>query len=68
MSQSVNNILALIAALSPIEKAELMGKLSGGKHTDRSHPIRESFGRAQGSINTINFAPRTGGRCPVCGK
>lgn len=66
MSQNVNNILAAIARLTPQEKMQLMHKLSG--YSDRAHPINEGFGRKHGGAETINFAPRTGGKCPACGK
>lgn len=67
MSQNVDNILAAISRLSAAERTELLGRVGGG-YSDRAYPINESFGRKHEGASTINFAPRTGGKCPACGK
>ncbi|WP_217530988.1 hypothetical protein [Vibrio cholerae] len=67
MSQNVNNILAAISKLNAAEKSELLRRI-GGSSSNRSYPVNESFGRKHEGASTINFAPRTGVRCPACGK
>lgn len=66
MSQNVDNILAAFARLSAPEKLELIKRVGGGT-SERGRPMNEQYGTRDG-INTINFAPRVGGRCPTCGK
>lgn len=65
MSQKVDSILRMVAQLSPEEKAELMYKVSG-----RNSGFGNDFEFRQkgGAPDAINFAPRSGARCPVCGK
>nr|WP_321460174.1 hypothetical protein [uncultured Vibrio sp.] len=63
MSQKVDSILRMVAQLTPAEKAELMHKVSGG---------RGGFGgglfNKGGAPDEIGFAPRSGAKCPACGK
>lgn len=67
MSQNVDNILAAISRLNAAEKSELFRRVGGGS-SNRGYPMNEGFGRKHEGASTINFAPRTGGRCPACGK
>ena len=67
MSQNVDTILAAISRLNAAEKTELLRRVGSG-YSGRGYPMNDSFGNKNGGTNTINFAPRTGGRCPTCGK
>ncbi|EHH1241885.1 hypothetical protein [Vibrio parahaemolyticus] len=65
MSQRVDGILRMVAQLSAEEKAELMYKVSGrGSGFGNDFEFRQKGG----APDAINFAPRSGAKCPVCGK
>ncbi|WP_156121076.1 hypothetical protein [Plesiomonas sp. ZOR0011] len=67
MSQNVDNILNAISKLSMDEKLELFHRVSES-NSGRPRPMGENYGNRHQGANTINFAPRTGGKCPACGK
>ncbi|WP_061017341.1 hypothetical protein [Vibrio splendidus] len=65
MSQNVDNILRMVAQLTPAEKAELMHKVSsGGAGLGNDFEFRNKGG----APDAIGFAPRNGAKCPACGK
>ncbi|MGO2420358.1 MAG: hypothetical protein ACTH7F_11400 [Vibrio casei] len=63
MSQKVDSILRMVAQLTPAEKAELMHKVSGGRAG-----FGGEFRNKGGAPDAIGFAPRSGAKCPACGK
>ncbi|KPL96827.1 hypothetical protein AB4393_14920 [Vibrio splendidus] len=65
MSQKVDSILRMVAQLTPAEKAELMYKVSG---SGAGFGDDFEFRNKGGAPDAIGFAPRSGAKCPACGK
>ncbi|HIF9066471.1 hypothetical protein C5F63_11015 [Photobacterium damselae subsp. damselae] len=63
MSQKVDSILRMVAQLTPAEKAELMYKVSGNRGS-----VGGGLFNRGGTPDAIGFAPRSGAKCPACGK
>ena len=64
MSQRVNDILQMISELTPAEKNLLVQSVASGGSSNRGYGYRNK----SESYDAINFAPRSGSKCPVCGK
>ncbi|PSW18654.1 hypothetical protein C9I94_24420 [Photobacterium swingsii] len=67
MSQKVADILLAVSQLNNAEKAELLHRIGNGGFGGRI-PGNEEFRNKGEGMDAINFAPRSRGKCPACGR